>query len=285
LSLHHSPEPPRRSRRLLLCGLTAAALIGVPGVARADTPLDPVTQQLEGAGQDLVDAVTGSSPASGAGSLGDVLPGAGTGTGTGTDPGAPVDAGGAASSLDPAQAQVLLGQLGVSPECATAIQADVEALVASVPATVEDLAAQLQTGLTDALESPPSSPEAFQTLLMGAIGQASTAVDPAGLPVLTAVQDLVTDFLATCLPKPAAAAPTTDAPVASAVQSTPTPVAAPAPTTPAAPVAYLGYAPTGAGEDEWDARTSLLALGAVLLLGGGLTGTWMRLRRGVPPRG
>jgi hypothetical protein len=281
LSLFHSPEPPRRSRRLLVCGVTAAALIGVPGVARANSPLDPVTQQLEGAGQDLVDAVTGSSPAGGAGSLGDVLPS----TDTDTGPGAPVGAGGAASSLDPAQAQVLLGQLGVSPECATAIQADVEALVASVPATVEELAAQLQTGLTDALASPPSSREALQALLMGAIGQAATAADPDGLPVLTAVQDLVTDFLATCLPQPAAAAPTTDVPVAPAVQSTPIPVAAPAPTTPAAPVAYLGYAPTGAGEDEWDARTPLLALGGVLLLGGGLAGTWMRLRHGVPPRG
>ena len=68
-------------------------------------------------------------------------------------------------------------------------------------------------------------------------------------------------------------------------QSTPTPVAAAAPTTPAAPVAYLGYAPTGCDQDESDALTPLLALAGVLLLGGGLAGTWMRLRRGAPSRG
>ena len=263
--------------------MTAAALIGAPGVARADTPLDPVTQQLEGAGQDLVDAVAGDSPASGAGSLGDVLPG--TGTGTRPVPGAPVGAGGATSPLIRPRRRSCSASSGISPECATAIQADVEALVASVPATVEELAAQLRAGLTDALQSPPSSPEALQALLMGAIGQASTAADPDGLPVLTAVQDLVTDFLATCLPQPAAAAPTTDAPVAPAVQSTPTPVAAPAPTTPAAPVAYLGYAPTGAGEDEWTPAPRCWPWRVSCCSAADCAGTWMRLRRGAPFRG
>jgi hypothetical protein len=291
LSLHRSPEPPRRSRRLLVCGMTAALLV-VPGVAHAEGSTDPLgsaRSQMEGITQDLQNGL--GLDGAGDAKLPLPTPGAGTGTGTGgtggtggagtsTEPST-----GTTPSLDPSQLQALLTALQVSPECVSAISDDLQAVLTSVPATIEALVGQLQTGLTDALAAPPTSPTEFQGFLMGLIGQvADPGVDPEGLPVVGAVQALVGDFLASCLPELPTAAPTTTAPVPAA-QTSAAPVAAPAATALAAPVAYPGYAPTGAPADPSGPSAPLLALGGVLLLAGGLAGTWMRLRRGISPRG
>jgi hypothetical protein len=293
LSLHRSPEPPRRSRRLLVCGMTAALLV-VPGVAHAEGSTDPLgsaRSQLEGIPQDLQNGLaTGAGTGTGDAKLPLPLPIPGVGTGTDTGGAGGTDTStepstGTTPSLDPSQLQALLTALPVSPECVSAISDDLQTVLTSVPATIEALAGQLQTGLTDALAAPPTNPTEFQGSLMGLIDQvADPGVDPEELPVVGAVEALVGDFLAFCLPELPTAAPTPAAPVPAA-QTSAAPVAAPAATAPAAPVAYLGYAPTGAPADPSGASAPLLALGGVLLLAGGLAGTWMRLRRGISPRG
>ena len=277
MSVRRLPDPPRRSRRLVVCGVTAALLV-VPGVALADEtpsadPLGSLTQQGEGLSQDVKDAVEGLVP--------DVTdPESGTTTGgtssTGTTP--------TFTPPDLGPLQGLFTALGVPAECTTAVTGDLTDIVSSIPATVQAIVAQLQTVLAAAQEDPESVPDVLQgqimTLLGGLGGTPGADPDADGVPLITAVENLVTDFLATCLPTPAP--PTnTQTPVAPAAQQNTPPPAAPVATTQAAPVAYLGYAPTGVDTDDSAGTTPLLALAGVLLLGGGVAGTWMRLRRGV----
>jgi hypothetical protein len=291
LSLHRLPEPPRRSRRLLVCGM-AAALVAVPGVAHAQAaPLDQVTEQLQDAGQELGTTITGGSgstgPKVGSGStgpevLGNVGPGTNSSTGTTTS-----DADSTPSFTPPdlSQLQALFERLEVPDECATAVTDDLTEVVSSIPATVQAIIAQLQAGLAAVQEDPNALPEDLQTQLMtllGGLGGTPAAdADADGIPLVTAVGNLVTDFLANCLPEPEVptGAPQTTAPPA-AVTSTPPPAAP----TSAAPVAYLGYAPTGADEDT-DDDGGLALLGGVLLLSGAAAGSWMWSRRAASSRG
>jgi hypothetical protein len=259
-----------------------AALLVVPGVAHAETPQLPdpgsVVQRVEGSGQDVRDALGNvltipevTIPALG-GTTTDGTPGAGA-TPTFTPP-----------DLGPLQA--LFDALGVPEQCTTAITGDLVEIVSSIPATVQAIVTQLQAALEAVQKDPGSLPDVFQaqimTLLGGLGGAPGADADEDGVPLITAVEDLVADFLANCLPKPQTTAPTSLAPAA---QQTTPPPAAPLTTAPAAPVAYLGYAPTGVGTDDSADSTPLLALAGVLLLGGGVAGTWMRLRRGVSSRG
>jgi hypothetical protein len=285
LSLHRLPEPPRRSRRLLVCGM-ATALLVVPGVAHA-SPVS--TDPLSSAGKPIQDAVGGVlTNVTGGQSTGDTQ-------GDGTDESqqgvqttAPTPT---VPALDPAQLAALLAPLGVSPDCFSAVQGDVVAVLGSVPATVQQLITMLGDKLDELQENPENGPallqEALTDLLGGAIpGAASTSTtetDSTGVPLLSALQDLVQDFLDVCLPKPevpTSTPPTTAAPAA--VTSTPPPAVA-APTS-AAPVAYLGYAPTGADEDS-DDDSGLAVLGGVLLLSGAAAGSWMWSRRAASSRG
>jgi hypothetical protein len=282
LSVRRLPDPPRRPRRLVVCGMTAALLV-VPGVAHAgDAPspansLTTVTDQLGGAAEGLAGELAGGTGQStGTGRSESVVPGTAS---TSTAPGAP--------SLDPAQLQALLAQLGVSPECATAIQGDVVATLASIPATVQQLIALLGDTLTELQADPENGPallqEALTDLLGGAVGGGgATTTAPAGLPLLTALEDLVQDFLTVCLPQPAAGT-TPPAPISTAPAAATTPPAAAAPTS-VAPVAYLGYAPTGT-EGDSDDSSALALLGSVLLLTGGAAGSWMWSRRAASSRG
>ena len=260
-----------------------AALLVLPGVAHAaDAPspansLTTVTDQLGGAAEGLAGELAGGTGQStGTGRPGSVLPGTAS---TSAAPGAP--------SLDPAQLQALLAQLGVSPECATAIQGDVVATLASIPATVQQLIALLGDKLTELQAHPENGPallqEALTDLLGGAVGGGGTTTTaPAGLPLLTALGDLVQDFLTVCLPQPAAGT-TPPAPISTAPAATTPPPAAAAPTS-VAPVAYLGYAPTGT-EGDSDDRSALALVGSVLLLTGGAAGSWMWSRRAASSRG
>ena len=282
MSVRRLPEPPRRSRRLVVCGVTAALLV-VPGVAHANEPglPDPVgsaVQQVEGGGQDVRDAL---------GNLLTVPPVTIPGADGGTTPGG-TTGGGASPAFTPPDLgplQALFDTLGVPAACTTAITDDLVEIVSSIPATVQAIVAQLQTALEAVAEEPDSLPAVLQEQIMtllGGLGAAPGAdADADGVPLITAVEGLVADFLANCLPTPQTTAPTTLAPAAQ--QSTTPPAPAPATTAPAAaaPVAYLGYAPTGVDTDDSGAGTPLLALAGVLLLGGGVAGTWMRLRRGV----
>ena len=96
--------------------------------------------------------------------------------------------------------------------------------------------------------------------------------------MVTAVEQLVQDLLTTCLPQPAEETPVPTPPAPVAPPAAP-PVASAAPTT-AAPVAYLGYAPTGATEEEHTGGgLPVAAVGGLVLLTGAGAGTWVRARR------
>jgi hypothetical protein len=279
LFLRRLPDPPRRSRRLVVCGMTAALLV-VPGVAYAgDTPApaDPlatVTDQLGGVATGLAGAPAGDTGQSTGTDRSGTVPG------SGSEAAAP-----AAPSLDPAQLQALLAQLGVSPDCAAAIKSDLEATLASIPATVQQIITELGDQLTELQEDPANGAALLQEALTDLIGDAAAnpGADPSGLPLLTALQQLVEDFLTVCLPQPAAGT-TTPAPTPTSPAAATTPPAAAAPTS-AAPVAYLGYAPTGTGEEDSGSGSGPAVLGGVLLLTGGAAGSWMWWRRAASSRG
>jgi hypothetical protein len=301
LSPHRSPDPSRPSRRLAVCGGLTAALLVVPGIAHAEgpaAPTDPLTGvsgQMGATVQDLATSVTGGDLEGGAGQLGTVLPGAGAGagnggsgsgtdggTGSGTETG---PAAAAAPELDPAQLTALLAGLGVSADCAPAIQEDLQLTLASIPATVQQVVTELGDNLSKLQADPANGAALLQDALTELTGGAAAAPGaPTGVPLVDALQQLVTDFVTVCLPEPeAGTTPPPVAPVAPVVQQS-SPVPAAAPETAAAPVAYLGYAPTGAPADS-GSGAPLLALGGALLLSGGGTATWMRSRRAASSRG
>jgi hypothetical protein len=277
LSVRRLPDPPRRSRRLVVCGVTAALLV-VPGVARAGDELSPANSlttvtDLGGAAEGLAKELAGGAGQStGTGGSGSVVPDTASTSGA---PGAP--------SLDPAQLRALLARLGVSPECVTAIQGDVAATLASIPATVQQLIALLGDKRTELQADPENGPALLQEALTDLLGGgAAPTTAPAGLPLLTALEGLVQDFLTVCLPQPAPGT-TPPAPISTAPAAATPPPAAAAPTS-VAPVAYLGYAPTGT-EGDSDDSSALALLAGVLLLTGGAAGSWMWSRRAASSRG
>ena len=285
MSPRRSSEPPRRSRLLVLSGVTAALLV-VPGVAHAaGDPISPVTDGVTGTVDSVTGAITGGTLPAGP-TLPDV-PGnvADSGTDADTDPDTAAGATPPAlPDLDVSQLQTLLSALNVSPDCAPAIKGDLEATLASIPLTVQEIIGQLGNQLTDLLDDPAAAPVSLQAALMDvAADQGTDPAGIAGLPLLTSLQDLVQDFLTLCLPQPAAAVSTPTPTAAPAAATTSPPPAAPAPA--AAPVAYLGYAPTGVTDDDSGDGNPLAVLGGVLLLTGAAgAGSWMRSRRAASTR-
>lgn len=177
--------------------------------------------------------------------------------------------------------------LGLSEECVTGVQ---EALATTaggltgLPAELQALLAQFETGLQAALESQdPAALEAFLDEVFGTGDEPEDAPLPLGQKILVGLEELVATLPA-CLPAPPEGGekPTPTTPPAAAPTHEP-PAATPAPHTPAPaaqPVAYLGYAPTGAGSARADdASVPLSALGGgLVLLAAGAAGYGMRGR-------
>ena len=244
------------SRSLVRAAVVAVALVVglLPGVAWAGDG-----SGLPTAPSDPVGSVTGA--------LGTVL--GGTTGGQGSAPGAAAPnaapAPGAAAQqadtgpslpppppLDASQLDQLLAALGISKECSTAVQADLQKAIADLPATVQDIIQEIISQLPPPPVPIPipitvTDPTTLSSVTMqqqGA-GQAPTfsSPNPSELPTLKDLQQLVDDLQNKCQPKPPPA-PGSPPPPQQQPVSAPQPEA-PAPP-PAQPVSYPGYAPTGA---------------------------------------
>lgn len=165
-------------------------------------------------------------------------------------------------------------------------------------AVLEDLLDQLLGGLTGGLPAAPvGADDAVVEEEAPAEGAEELPVEgeeesPEGeapeLPTLIDGLLALGDALAACIPAPPVGGGTpTSPPVATPTQQPP--AATPAPQTPAPvaqPVAYLGYAPTGADApraDDASVPLTAVAGGLVLLAGAGAAGYGMR-GRAVPTR-
>ncbi|WP_040337481.1 hypothetical protein [Candidatus Blastococcus massiliensis] len=174
----------------------------------------------------------------------------------------------------PPEVLALFEELGLPPECIPGFQAalvEIAGGLAEAPEEVPDLVTGLLTGLQAALEN--QDPAAGEAALLELLGET-------GLAQLDAV-------FAACLPEeeeepPAEAEPKPTPPAAGPSHQPP----AAAPEHAPKPVAYLGYAPTGAATAEAADATvpmSAFAGGLVLLAGAGAAGYGMR-RRAVASR-
>jgi hypothetical protein len=254
----------------------AAALVFAPGVALAapgvtseGAPADP-TELIE----ELLDGAAGES-------------------GPAPEAADPASAPAPAELPDPAELLAELGTaLGLSQECVTGVQEALETTaggLTGLPAELQALLAEFQTGLQAALESQdPAAVDAFLDEVFGTGDEPADAPLPLGQEILAGLEELAATLPA-CLP-----APPTDGGTPTPGPTTP-PAATPTPQPPAAtphapapvaqPVAYLGYAPTGADSARADdTSVPLTALaGGLLLVGAGAAGYGMR-GRAVPTR-
>lgn len=102
--------------------------------------------------------------------------------------------------------------------------------------------------------------------------------DPSELPVVTDLQQLVTDLQQKCAPAPQTSTPPPPPPAGNQPQQPVQAAAAPV----AQPVSYPGYAPTGSIAPQQEERTGgeepLAALGGVLVLVSGAAVIATRLR-------
>ena len=289
MSLRRSPTPPRRGRALLVCGV-AAALVVVPGTAFADSPpSDPVGGLVAGLGGAVGD-LTGSLPGGSSAPTSSSAPAPVSGA-------APTAADAAADPLDPAQLTGLLGQLlgglpaggvpngglpaGGLPDvqaCATAITADLEAVLTALPASLTEVLEGLDTTLGELAEDPADGGQVLAGGLIELLGGGAES-DLEQPAVLAALEKLVADFFAECLPA-LPTAPAVTAPVVAPAAPTTPPTVAPVATTPAQPaVQYLGYAPTGGAPQDRSSSVPLLVLGVALLLAvSGVIGVQARAR-------
>ncbi|MGY1725025.1 hypothetical protein [Blastococcus sp. SYSU DS0533] len=276
MSSRSLPRPGRpRGRRALVASGLAVALVGVPGLARADEPvgppdpLQPVTDLLEG-----VVGGPGAPP---------VLPGEGAAPAEGAEEQpavVPVPA------LEvPAELEAALQQLGAAlqlPEsCVAGIVDSVDLVVAGLVAVPVQLV-EVVTELGTALEGLAGGGGLEGLLGLGE--ELQGAFDPAVITDSSVVQglQLLAETLPTCVP----ALPAEEEPP---VPSEPEPPHAPEPGGPAPvehpvaqPVAYPGYAPT-AGDGEGDGIPPALA-GLVLAVAAGAgSAGWLRSRRAADP--
>lgn len=261
----------RIARTVLVAAVTATAVL-VAATAWADgppAPVDPVT---------TVEGATGALTQSGATTETGGSSTAATTTSS-TPPAPAAELAASPPPIDLSQLDALLAQAGISTECSTSVQADIEQALADIPATAE----QLLQEILDQLGNPglPTSPLALTDpqngtkVLMKGLAQGDTTLpvlsspDPAELLLVKDIQQLLTDLLTKCLPAP----PTVPAPPT----TTPPPAAAP----PAAqPVTYLGYAPTGGTgpAPAGGGSAPLASLGVGLLLTGSAGVVWYRVR-------
>ncbi|MGY1834748.1 hypothetical protein ACI79P_06555 [Blastococcus sp. SYSU DS0510] len=281
----HRPGRPRGRRALVASGL-AAALVAVPGLARADEPADPlqpVNDILEGVAGDGSVPVVPEAPG---------LPGAPAEEGAepGDDDGEPGDDDGEPDVVPvpavavPAELEAALQQLGAAlglPEsCVTGIVDSVELVVeglVAVPVELVDVVADLR----DALEGVAGGGGLEGLLGLGE--ELQGALDPALVSDSAVVEGL--QLLAETLPTCAPALPAEEEPPA----PSPEPPHAPAPAVPAPvehpvaqPVTYPGYAPTGAEQEDDGVPPALGALALAVVAGAGSAGR-LRSRRAADP--
>ncbi|MGY2067190.1 hypothetical protein [Blastococcus sp. SYSU DS0619] len=255
----------------------AAALVVVPGLARAEEPaapepLQPLTDLLEGltGGGDagLLPGVPGGDagplPGAPGGDTGLLpgVPGAGEGAvDPGTGSGVPLQLpAGFESAL-----QQLAAALHLPQDCVDGVTQSLELVVgglAELPAELEALAGELQEALEGLAGGGLDG-------LLGLGEQLQGALDPATLQESSIVEGLT--LLAETLPACVPALPAEEAPPASP-EPPHVPAAPAAPAPPAAepvahPVVYPGYAPTGVEDDGADALP--VGLGGALLLAAG----------------
>jgi hypothetical protein len=266
-SRRSSVRPFRSGRALLVAGVTAAAVL-VPSVAWATTPADVACTVDQTVGEVAGTAPTCTAPDQ---KSSDAV----------TQESAPAATTSSAPALPPldlSRLNALLAQAGISTECSTSVEADVQQLIADIPATadalLQEILAQLKdggTGLPIPLTDQATGKPVTMTLVTskGVTLPDLTSPDPAELPLLTGLQQLITDLLTKCIPAPTLpAAPTTSS----------APVTSQAPDT-TQPVSYLGYAPTGgSGPDGGSGSPALAVLGGGLLLAGGAGATWYGVR-------
>jgi hypothetical protein len=291
LSNRRPSSPGPRARRSLVATGLAAAVVLVPGTARADTDpgTDPAGALTTGL-TDGLDTVTGALSGA-AGGSGGMTTGGTTATGGGTaasgTPGLP---GTAAGDL-PGAAQLqqlfdqLAGALQISPKCSDGVLQGVQMVVTDLtqlPQQLQDLLGRLSGvlqqgpgdlgrvvplgGLADggSLTLPAADPASSGAATVG-IGDADQFGD---VPLTDDLQALLKTVVYDCLPHPSAASPTTEAVDSPA----PEPAAAPAPAAAGAPVAqqavsYPGYAPTGGVPADSSGGVPPAVLGGVVLLG------------------
>ncbi|MCF6744282.1 hypothetical protein E9529_08325 [Blastococcus sp. KM273128] len=278
MSSRSLPRPGRpRGRRVLVASGLAAALVGVPGLARADEPvappdpLQPVSDLLEGVIGDL-----GTAPA---------LPGSPAGE-EADPPGekAEPDVVPVPAVEVPAELEAALQQLGAALQlpdsCVAGIADAVELVVAGLVAVPVQLVGVV-TELGSALEGLAGG--GGLEGLLGLREELQGAFAPAVIADSSVVHglQLLAETLPTCVPAPPA-------------EEEPPPPAAPEPHVPgpaapapvehpvAQPVSYPGYAPT-AGDAEDDGPSPALAGLVVALAAGAGSAGWLRSRRAAGP--
>ncbi|MDK3257335.1 hypothetical protein [Blastococcus capsensis] len=267
----HAPLRTRSSRgrqALAASGLTAA-LVVVPGLARAEDP-----PALPGeAGAPLGEVIEGDTDAVGGGALPGTEPAATGGT---EDP-APARSPEVPPELDAALGQ-LAAALQLPDECVDGISQSLDLVVGgllAIPAEFEALVADLRAALERAAagggpDGLPDLAEELQLILAG-------SADPALVADSSIVEglELLAETLPTCMPTLPAAPPEFPQPPAPPAPA-PAPPVAPAPQPVAQPVVYPGYAPTGADEDRDDVPPAALVGALALLVGTGAGATAYR---------
>jgi hypothetical protein len=265
-----------------------AAVFLVPGIARADTPLPIPTLPAPPGGDPIggiVGGLTGNPPPAAPPAPADPVAGQPTQQDTATS-GAPSGL----PPLDPSQLAALFQALGIPAGCSAAVQQDLEQLIGDIPTTVQQIGDQIISQLPTGGGLPGSpltltDPQSGATILMKEMSTAGAATaptfsspDPSELPVVTDLQQLVTDLQQKCAPAPQTSTPPPPPPSGNQPQQ---PVQAAAPPV-AQPVSYPGYAPTGSIVPQQEVRTGgevpLAALGGVLVLVSGAAVTATRLR-------
>lgn len=253
---------------LVASGLTAA-LVVVPGIASAapDGPENPLAG--------VTDALTGTENPLATGTGGDAD------TGTEGTPGAAEDA---PPFEVPDELKDAFRQAGFSEACVEGVSGGVEQLGAGLAglADFEAFAAELQAQLAALGELDPASlPGALEDLLTGL-----AEAPPGPSEDIVGGLEAILAALEECVPAPPGGETPTPTPTPTtppaAVPSHQPPAHTPMGQAPQAqPVAYLGYAPTGAdAPSAADSTVPLTALagGLVLLTGAGAAGYGMRRR-------
>lgn len=252
-------------------------------------PLGPVTGALEDATGELpvvggdVPAAGGDLPVGGGGlPIGDGLP-----LDHGTEDPAGEEPGGEGSLPPfevPAELQALLAQAGFTTECIEGVSAGLEQFGAGLAALLdfEEYAAELEALVAELGAADPTAlPVLVEDLLTGFVPGEGEAAGPS--EDIIGGLELVLASLEKCVPalptgeKPEPEQPEQETPV---VHPTPQQPAPHAPQPVAQPVAYLGYAPTGAETARADdTSVPLTALGGgLLLVAAGAAGYGMRGR-------
>ncbi|MDT0277494.1 hypothetical protein [Blastococcus goldschmidtiae] len=284
------PSSPHGRRALVASGVTAALVLVPVGMARAapETPDNPVTEAFDDATAET--PVVSDLPLDPGTEEPEVTDPEGTdpeGTESEGTESEGTESEGTESEGDgtlppfevPAELQALFAQAGFSEECIEGVSAGLEQFGAGLAALLdlEEYAAELEAFLTELSEADPAAlPVLIEDLLTGFVpseGEAGPSEDIIG------GLELVLASLETCVPTlPSGEEPEPEmSPVAHPTPEQPAPHA---PQPVAQPVAYLGYAPTGADAPRADdTSVPLTALGGgLVLVAAGAAGYGMRGR-------